>query len=234
MNRSYSKKRHIQESNLILEERMLSEYGYYPGMDKDREIAHNWYKQNAHHVNQVLQFGSAFIPVIGPFISAGIGLADASLYSKEGKKGEAGVATFFAFLPGISSVVSKIPGVKQLGQKGMQALATKFLTKAPLNAVEQSVITGISLNKELIKQETNSVIKNIASNAATKATDSTTKKIMGDIAKEGIEISAEEIAMNMIPTKPTYRGAIKVGTTGQGTYKQIAGTYKPGGTTQRT
>jgi hypothetical protein len=243
MNRSYSKIRHIQESNQRLEERLLSEqsFGYGPGggmglsqASKVNKEMNDYYKENPHLVNQVAQIGALIIPVVGPFISAGIGLADAAIYAKEGKNTEAGVSAFFALLPGIGSVVGKIPGVKQLGQKGMQALATKFLTKAPLNAVEQSVITGISLNKELIKQETNSVIKNIASNAATKATDSTTKKIMGDIAKEGIEISAEEIAMNMVPTKPTYRGAIKVGTTGQGTYKQIAGTYKPGGTTQRT
>ena len=41
MNRSYSKIRHIQESNQKLEERMVSEYGYYRGMDKDRE-GWNW------------------------------------------------------------------------------------------------------------------------------------------------------------------------------------------------
>ena len=243
MNKSYSKKRHIQESNLRLEERMLSEqsFGYGPGgglslsqASKVSSEMYDYYKENPHLVNQVAQIGALIIPVVGPFISAGIGLADAATYAKEGKNTEAGVSAFFALLPGIGSVVGKIPGVKQLGQKGMQLLATKFLTRAPLNAVEQGVITGINLNKELVKQETNSVIKSIASNAATKATDSTTKKIMGDIAKEGIEISAEEIAMNMVPRKPTYRGAIKLGTTGQGTYNQIPGRYKPGGTTQRT
>jgi hypothetical protein len=45
----------------------------------------------------------------------------------------------------------------------------------------------------------------MASNAATKATDTTTKKIMNDIAKEGIEISAEEIAMNMASSNPVQK-----------------------------
>ena len=210
MNRSYSKKRHIQESNLILEKRLVSEYGAYPGFAKDEEIARNWYKQNAHSINQVLQIGAVFIPIIGPFVSAGIGLADAAIYAKEGKTNEAGVATVFALLPGIGAVVSKIPGVKQLGQKGMQALATKVLTKAPLNAVEQGVVSGINLNKELIKQETNSVIKTMAANAAAKATDST--------AKEGIEISAEEIAMNMASTNPVQKAISK------GSQKAVAST----------
>jgi hypothetical protein len=202
-----------------LEERLLSEqsFGYGPGggmglsqSSKVSKVMNDYYKENPHLVNQVAQIGALIIPVVGPFISAGIGLADAAIYAKEGKNTEAGVSAFFALLPGIGSVVGKIPGVKQLGQKGMQALATKFLTRAPLNAVEQGVITGINLNKELIKQETNSVIKNIASNAATKATDTTTKKIMSDIAKEGIEIGAEEIAMNMASTNPVQK-AVGVG-----------------------
>ncbi len=211
MNKSYSKKRHIQEANQKLEERILSEYGYYPGYNKDRQAAENWYKQNAHGVNQVLQIGSLLIPFIGPFVSAGIGLADAGIYAKEGKNGEAGVAAFFALLPAIGSVVSKIPGVKQLGQKGMQALAAKLVTKAPLNAVEQGVLTGINLNKELIKQGTNSVVKNMAAKAVAKVTDKATKKAMMDIAKEGLEMKAEDIAMSMVAAKPAYQGAIKGG-----------------------
>lgn len=210
MNRSYSKIRHIQEANQRLEERVLSEISPWLGVSQsDKQKAYkeisDYYQKNPHVVNQVMQIGALMIPIVGPFISAGIGLADAATYVKEGKKGEAGVAAVFALLPGIGAVVAKIPGVKQLGQKGMQLLATKLLTKAPLNAVEQGVITGINLNKELIKQETNSVVKNMAANAVTKATDSTTKKIMGDIAKEGIEISAEEIAMNMASSSPVQK-----------------------------
>jgi hypothetical protein len=214
MNRSYSKIRHIQESNQKLEERLLSEqsFGYGPGgglslsqASEVSKVMNDYYKENPHLVNQVAQIGALIIPVVGPFISAGIGLADAATYVKEGKNTEAGVSAFFALLPGIGSVVGKIPGVKQLGQKGMQLLATKFLTRAPLNAVEQGVITGINLNKELVKQETNNLVKSMASNAATKATDTTTKKIMNDIAKEGIEISAEEIAMNMASSNPVQK-----------------------------
>ena len=206
MNRSYSKIRHIQESNQKLEERMISEYGYYPGMARDAQAAINWYKQNSHEVNQVLQIGTAFIPVVGPFISAGIGLVDASMYSNEGRKGEAGVAAFFALLPGIGSVVSKVPGVKQLGQKGMQALASKLLTKAPLNAVEQGVINGINLNKALIKQETSNVVKSMASKAVAKVRDKATQKVMMNLAKDGLEAKAEDVAMTVAATKPTYRG----------------------------
>ena len=232
MNRSYSKIRHIQEANQRLEQRVLSEqsFGYGPGgglglnqAAKVHKELNDYYKENPHLVNQVMQIGAAFIPIVGPFISAGIGLADAAMYAKEGKNGEAGVAVVFSLLPGIGVVVSKIPGVKQLGQKGMQLLASKLVTKAPLNAVEQGVITGINLNKELIKQETNSVVKNMAANAATKATDSTTKKVLKDIANQGIEVSTGEIAMNAVSSGQAPR-ALTTGLPTRGTTNLNAAT----------
>ena len=218
MNKSFSKKRHIQEANQRLEQRLLSEQSgaMWLGannMDKVARAMNDYYKENPHLVNQVAQIAALIIPVVGPFISAGIGLADAATYAKEGKNTEAGVSALFALLPGIGAVAGKIPGVKQLGQKGMQALATKFLTKAPLNAVEQGVITGINLNKELIKQETNVVVKNMAANAVTRTADTTTKKALKNIAKEGIEVGAEEIAMNMASSSPSQK-AVGTGITG--------------------
>jgi len=203
MNKSYSKIRHIQESNLRLEERVLSEQmSWYQGYDRDRQSAENWYKQNAHSVNNALQIGSLFIPVIGPLLTAGIGLADAAVYAKEGKTTEAGIVAVFSLLPGITAIASKIPGVKQLGQKGMAALATKILTKAPLTSVEQGVLTGVEANALLIRQEAGNTVKNMAANAVTKVADSaansTVKKSLEHIAKHGIEKGIETGAEHAI------------------------------------
>ena len=192
MNKSFSKKRHIQEVNQRLEERILSEQmSWYPGYAKDEELARGWYKQNAHIVNNVLQIGALFIPVIGPLVTAGIGVADAAVYAKEGRTTEAGIVAAFSLLPGMASVVTKIPGVKQLGQKGMTALATKLLAKTPLNSVEQGVMVGVQANAALIRQEANNVVKNMASKAVAKATDSTTKKSLEHVAKHGLEKGTE-------------------------------------------
>jgi hypothetical protein len=201
MNRSYSKIRHIQEANQRLEERVLSEQmSWYQGYDKDRRMAEDWYKQNAHTVNNVLQIGSLFIPVIGPLVTAGIGLADAAVYAKEGRTTEAGIVAAFSLLPGMASVISKIPGISQLGQKGMTALATKVLSKTPLNSVEQGVMTGVQANAALIKQEANNTIRNMATKAVAKVTDSTTKKSLEHVAKHGLEKGTEHaIAHAVIP-----------------------------------
>jgi hypothetical protein len=163
-----------------------------------------------HDLNAIFAFGLAFVPVVGPFLSAGIALADALSYANEGKKGEAGVTAFFALLPGIGSVVAKIPGVKQLGQKGMEALASKVITNAPLSAVEQGVVSGINLNKELVKQETNNFVKNMASKVVTKVEDPAIQKKLLGLSKDGIQVKAENTAMDMFktPTKPGFFNAV--------------------------
>ena len=83
-------------------------YGTY-GYDKEGKT--EWTKLDQHTKNSILSFGAAFIPVIGPFISAGIGIADAKLYYDEGDKKGAGLTAAFSMLPFLGSVVSKIPGV---------------------------------------------------------------------------------------------------------------------------
>ena len=213
-------------------------FGYGPGgsmslsqASKVQKVMSDYYNENPHYINQIMQFGTAFIPLLGPFISAGIGLADAGIYYKEGKNSEAGVAAFFALLPGIGTVVLKIPGVKELGQKGMQTLASKLFSQAPLNAVEQGVVSGINLNKELVKQETNNFVKNMASKVVTKVEDPAIQKKLLGLSKDGIQMKAENTAMNMAASQP-----IQAGTTGKGTYNplSVTGNYKPGGTTKRT
>ena len=211
MNTSYSKRRHIQEANQRLEERVLSEQmSWYPGYDKDRKMAEDWYKQNAHTVNNILQIGSLFIPVIGPLVTAGIGLADAAVFAKEGRTTEAGIVAAFSLLPGMASVVSKIPGVSQLGQKGMTALATKVLAKTPLNSVEQSVMTGVQANAALIRQESNNTVRNLATKAIAKVTDANTKKSLEHVAKHGLEKGTEHaIAHAVAPTAAAPKPATK-------------------------
>jgi hypothetical protein len=104
--------------------------------DKSTKTLENVGKMDPHTLMTILAIGTAFIPVAGPFISAGIGLSDAAMYYKEGDTKTAGLTAALSMLPFVGSVVSKIPGVKQLGVKGMAALASKLgkgsknLTKA--------------------------------------------------------------------------------------------------------
>ena len=195
MNKSYSKLRHIQESNLILERRILSEQmSWYQGYDKDRQAAENWYKQNNHTVNLVLSVGSSFIPIIGPFISSGIGMMDAKQRWDEGHHAEAGVVAAFSLLPGIGAIISRIPGVKQLGAKGMSALAGKLASKAPLTQLEQGVVTGIGENSALVTQAVDNSVKQMASQGVSKVADTAAKTQLQKIAQHGLHKTAEKAA----------------------------------------
>jgi hypothetical protein len=195
MNRSYSKIRHIQEANLMLERRVLSEQmSWYQGYDKDRQAAENWYKQNNHTVNMVLSIGSSFIPVIGPFISSGIGMMDAKQRWDEGHHAEAGVVAAFSLIPVVGAIADKIPGIKQLGAKGMSALAGKLASKTPLTQVEQGVVAGIGENSALVTQAVDNSVKQMASQGVGKVADTAAKTQLQKIAQHGIHQTAEKTA----------------------------------------
>ena len=106
-----------------------------------------------HTIATIFAIGTAFIPVVGPFISAGIGLADAALYYKEGDKQAAGLTAAFSMLPFVGSVVTKIPGVKQLGTKGMAALSSKLSKGQKLTQLETEIVNLINKSKQFINSE---------------------------------------------------------------------------------
>lgn len=115
------------------------------------EVAKGWSKGN-HTVNTILEIGTAFIPFIGPFLSAGIGLMDAAQYYDEGDKTSAGLTAAFSMIP----FIGKIPGVKELGSRGMAALASKLISKTKLTKAESEIVNSIvhyqpHIQKELMK-----------------------------------------------------------------------------------
>jgi hypothetical protein len=105
----------------------------------------------------IFGIGAAFIPVVGPFISAGIGLADAGMYYQEGNSKSAGLTAVLSMLPFVGSIVTKIPGVKQLGVKGMAALASKLSSGSKLTKGEYEIAIAIKNNQGLINSELKSV-----------------------------------------------------------------------------
>jgi hypothetical protein len=110
----------------------------------------------SHQVSSVLQLVTAFMPVVGPIVSAGLGLMDANKYWEEGDKKSATIVTVFSLLPGLINVVNKIPAIKKLGQQGMKNLAIKLSklgNKIKPNNLEQEVLTGINKNKQLVNLE---------------------------------------------------------------------------------
>jgi len=142
-----------------------------------------------HLILTLTSIATAFIPFVGPFISAGIELADAAYYYNQGDKKTAGMVAMFSLIPFAGKIVSKIPGVKQLGQKAMGELGVKILNKSELTALEKEVAEGLSKNKEMVSQELNKVVTNTINKSLqnTNLPDKTTQKLIG-LSKVGLEL----------------------------------------------
>lgn len=150
------------------------------GSQKQMDYIHSL---DPHTVLETAQIAFAFVPVVGILISSGLGVINAGLYYKEGKKKEATIAAVMALLPGIGSVVTKIPAVKTLGTKGMSVLADKIAKGATqYTSLEAEAVQGINLNKQLIHSEMDGLVKRITTNVANKMGKQTISPIMSKAA----------------------------------------------------
>jgi hypothetical protein len=100
--------------------------------------------ENKHGLLDIAAIGTAFIPLVGPFISIGLELGNAALYANEGDNYSAGLALSFALIPG-GQLIRRIPSVKKLGRNGLALLLkkaknpklVKTLTKTEKESLEQ-------------------------------------------------------------------------------------------------
>ena len=98
-----------------------------------------------HELMIVGQLGTAFIPLVGPFISAGLGFVDATMYYDEGKNYEAGLAVVFAALPG--------------GAKLTKGLIKKIVSKSGvLTKIESEFLIRVAMSKDFILKKINGML----------------------------------------------------------------------------
>lgn len=114
----------------------------------------NFFQENRHGVLQVAALGTFFIPLVGPFLSLGLELADASLYYKEGDRYMAGLTLAFAAIP-VSQLVLRIPAVKKITKQGLVKIL-KFMEFGPkskiiLSQTEKEAAEQIAKNSKWVK-----------------------------------------------------------------------------------
>jgi hypothetical protein len=112
-----------------------------------------------HTLMTVLQIGTAFIPFVGPFISAGLGLADAGLYYQEGDKKTAGMVGMFSIIPGIGGLASKL-GLTKWTAKSLGEIGKKISSGTKLSQTEVQVVNKLVQNRQLIQNEITKLSKN--------------------------------------------------------------------------
>lgn len=124
-----------------------------------------------HTVMTILQIGSVFIPFIGPFISAGIGLADAKMYYDDGDTKTAGLVALFACIPGVGGLATKL-GLTKWTAKALGELGKKISMGSKLLPQEIKVANIVAKNKNLILADikaTPVIAKEIAKQTAKQA-----------------------------------------------------------------
>jgi hypothetical protein len=128
---------------------------------------------DVHDLLTILQIGSFFIPIIGPFLSLGIGLGDAAIYYNEGEKGMAALVAGFSFLfdiPGVKTVFKEFAegGIKALTKEELENIASATLNQnfKTLSKKEQEFLLKIKNNwtttkeglENFAKEKSNSII----------------------------------------------------------------------------
>jgi hypothetical protein len=117
--------------------------------------------ERTHMILDGLQIASMFVPVVGPFLAAGIGTVNSAVYFTEGKNTEAAITLGLSLLP----MVSKIPGVKAIATTTLESIAVKVASKAPtFTALEESALKTLWDNSKALKTEIKAYINQISEN----------------------------------------------------------------------
>jgi hypothetical protein len=139
----------------------------YKSIDKSIDKAREGKPIDPHTLMTILQIGTVFIPVVGPFISAGIGLADAAMYYKEGDKKTAGLIGLFSVIPGIGGLASKM-GLTKWSAKALGQIGKKISLGQKLSPVEIQVANKVAQNNKLIQSEVQKLSKTAIAKNVTK------------------------------------------------------------------
>jgi len=139
---------------------------------------------------------SAFIPVVGPFIAAGIGLGGAGDYWTSNKHKEAAIVAFFSLLP----MVGKIPGVGTISKALGEEMKAAVLSKGALS--EKQLETLISI----IKYDTQ-VSKSLVASMQTQVAG----KALSEVEKHIIKTAIEETEKKVISLANEETGGITYG-----------------------
>jgi hypothetical protein len=114
------------------------------------QTSRNWsHEDSVGMITNAVAFASAFIPVVGPFISAGISLGNSAYHWSQGKQKDAAVEAFFALLP----MLGKIPGVGNISKTLAKDLSAAILESKALTIQELNALKRITQFDEVISKQ---------------------------------------------------------------------------------
>lgn len=145
------------------------------------QTSRNWDSEDSNDlIVNALAFAAAFVPVVGPLLSAGISLGNAAYKWNKGDTKGAAIDAFFALLP----IIGKIPGIGTISKNISTSIGSKLLSKAGLTGEELNTLKKImeydtAISKQVVAQLEKSgagkIRKHIISTAAEE-----TEKMVGE------------------------------------------------------
>jgi len=162
------------------------------GSKKQMEYLHSI---DPHTLLTITQIGTAFIPIVGPVISMGIGLADAAMYWNKGDKKTAGLIGVFSMIPGVGGLASKL-GLGQFTAKALGEIGKKISLGLKLSPVEIQVVNRVAQYKQLIQSEIAKLGESATINAGAKVAKATLKS---QAKKEAIKQTIKQTGKTIAP-----------------------------------
>lgn len=137
----------------------LERFGYNPKKPETLDKAAKKFNEfnnslDKHTLLTITQIATAFIPLVGPLISMGIGMADAALYLKEGDKKTAGLVGIFSMIPAVGGLAAKL-GLGKWSAKALGEIGKKISLGSKLTPAETQVVGRIAQYKQLVQAEMN-------------------------------------------------------------------------------
>jgi hypothetical protein len=174
-----------EEQYRVISEQNMSGWSQGLTSKQTSDAVEGWNDAYSNHtLLTILQIGSAFIPLIGPFLSAGIGLADAGVYHKNGDTKTAGLIGLFSIIPGIGGLSAKL-GIGTISSKIMAQIGKKISLGSKLTSEEAKVVSKIAKNRALIESE----IKKLGTEVGV------------TVAKQNVKSQIKKTAIKNIPKK---------------------------------
>lgn len=142
----------------LLSEQSMTGWANYVPQEKQKDVIKGWDESlTSHNMNTILGIASVMVPVIGPILTAAIGVGDSLKYFQEGKTKTATIGLLFSLIPLSAKLLRLVPELSQIGLRGSVALVEKLISNSKLVPAETQILKKIATNKNVIETELKSI-----------------------------------------------------------------------------
>lgn len=142
---NYDRSKTLFEQDTMFTRNLDRIYSKPESAEKFNEDIHRY----RHEILDGLAIITFFIPVVGPLLSLGIEVGNASLYAAEGDNESAALAAAFALIPG-GEYIRSIPAIKNVSKSAIIKIFQKANKGRALSNIDKEILEAIAENSRKI------------------------------------------------------------------------------------